>query len=151
MHISFESGAKQDKKCIDQVKSFLSQIPTQEKIDKSPITIYQDGKNGSCYIKCSISASEVINILDLNARLDPSSKSSYRANRELLLKHHTYQKMKSDAEKGREFHDIIVEYSTEYTKEKPLKVWGGQHRSKAIQEAYTSNRETVKATGVWRS
>jgi hypothetical protein len=43
--------------------------------------------------------------------------------------------MRQDAEKGREFSDIIVEYNLSYSPEKPLKVWGGQHRSKAIQEA----------------
>ncbi len=138
MQISFDNGARQDKKCKDQVTSFLSNIPTQEQKNNSPVTIYQDGRNGSYYIKCSIVASEVVDSLDLNARLNPSSKSSYRANRELWLTNYTYQKMKSDAEKGREFHDIIVEFSTEYTPEKPLKVWGGQHRSKAIQEAYVS-------------
>ena len=135
MQILFDSGAKHDSKVETEVNQFLEQVKTHEQQSNSPIIIYQDGKKGSYYIKCTIPAKVVCNLLDLNARLDPTNDASYRANRELLLKHHTYQRMRTDAEEGREFHDIIVEYSKVYNPEKPLKVWGGQHRSKAIQEA----------------
>jgi len=53
----------------------------------------------------------------------------------LMLGNTTYLKIKSAASKGREFTDIIVEYNLEYDKDKPLKVWGGQHRAHAISEA----------------
>ena len=49
--------------------------------------------------------------------------------------------MASDAADGREFNDIIVEYNTGYMPDKPLKVWGGQHRISAISSAWKkSNR-----------
>ena len=49
--------------------------------------------------------------------------------------------MQNDAAKGREFNDIIVEYNTSYNENRPLKVWGGQHRLHAIDDAKTkSNR-----------
>ena len=135
MQIQFDSDAKHDPNVGTEVNQFLEQVKTHEQQSNSPIIIYQDGKKGSYYIKCTILAKVVCHLLDLNARLDPTNDASYRANRELLLKHHTYQRMRTDAEEGREFHDIIVEYSKVYNPEKPLKVWGGQHRSKAIQEA----------------
>ncbi len=135
MQIPFDIGAKHDANIQTEVNQFLAEVKTHEQESNSPITIYQDGKKGSYYVKCTIPANVVCNLLDLNARLDPINDASYRANRELLLKHHTYQRMRTDAEKGREFHDIIVEYSKAYNLQKPLKVWGGQHRSKAIQEA----------------
>ncbi len=135
MQILFDSGAKHDQNVETEVNQFLTKVKTREQESNSPIIIYQDGKKDSYYIKCTIPAKVVCNLLDLNARLDPTNDASYRANRELLLKHHTYQRMRTDAEKGREFHDLIVEYSKVYNPEKPLKVWGGQHRSKAIQEA----------------
>jgi len=135
MQILFDSGAKHEPNVETEVNQFLTKVKTREQESNSPIIIYQDGKKGSYYIKCTIPAKVVCNLLDLNARLDPSNDASYRANRELLLKHHTYQRMRTDAEEGREFHDLIVEYSKVYNPEKPLKVWGGQHRSKAIQEA----------------
>lgn len=136
MKIIFDKDAKHSSDVESEVHKFLEQIETREYQIDSPIIIYQDGKSNSYYIKCSIPANVVCSLLDLNARLDPSSDASFRANRELWLKHHTYQRMRTDAEQGREFNDIIVEYLKEYSPEKPLKVWGGQHRSKAIQEAF---------------
>jgi len=135
MQILFDSGTTHDPKVETDVNQFLGEVKTREQDANAPIIILQDGKKGSYYIRCTIPAKFVSNLLDLNARLDPTSDASYRANRELLLKHHTYQRMRTDAEEGREFHDIIVEYSKSYNPEKPLKVWGGQHRSRAIQEA----------------
>ena len=44
--------------------------------------------------------------------------------------------MLSDAKEGREFNDIIVEYTKVILQRNPWKIWGGQHRVKAIQEAY---------------
>jgi hypothetical protein len=73
-----------------------------------------------------------------------SSKESYRANRQLLLKNLTYEKMVTDAASGREFNDIIVEYNTDYNPERPLKVWGGQHRTSAINQ---SGREKKRYHG----
>lgn len=48
--------------------------------------------------------------------------------------------MKADAENQREFNDIIAEYITSYSPEKPLKVWGGQHRSRAIIDAFLEKK-----------
>jgi len=136
MSVLFDADAKQSSEVEDQVLEFLQTVETRESKVSSPIIVCQDGKRGSYYIRCSIAASIVCDLLDLDARLDPNSSVSFRANRELLLKHNTYRRMKQDGEAGREFSDIIVEYSRQYTPEKPLKVWGGQHRTKAIQEAF---------------
>jgi hypothetical protein len=138
--IVFASNVVSNKDVENRVSEFLKTVRTLEHKTNSPIVISQDGKTGGYYIKCSIPANIVCGLLNVNARLDPGSTQSYRANRELLLKHRTYQKMKSDAAAGREFHDIIVEYTKEYDPDRPLKVWGGQHRSKAIQEAFDSKK-----------
>jgi len=104
-----------------------------------PVIIFQDGASRAHYIKCSLMASDSAELCDLDAKLDIASPDSYRTNRQLFLKNQTYRRMESDAIKGREFNDIIVEYNVEYTPEKPLKVWGGQHRIKAIDKAYTKS------------
>jgi hypothetical protein len=75
-------------------------------------------------------------LLDMNAKLNPTDAESFRANRELLTEHNTFKRMVADAKTGREFNDIIVEFSKDYAADKPLKIWGGQHRAKAIQQAY---------------
>ena len=141
MNILFDINAKKDKKIEKLVENFFKNAPTLEKHSKIPIVIFQDGVNDSYYVKCSISAKTASDLVDINAKLVIDKQESFRANRELLLTHKTYIKMKLDAEKGREFNDIIVEYNLEYNPEKPLKVWGGQHRIKAILDAnHTKDR-----------
>ena len=136
MNIVYCPGVPENDAVRSKVEEFLNAVDTMERSTGSPIVIFQDGRSSSYYLRCCIEASTATPILDLDARLIPDSPDSLRANRELLLDHVTFKRMRDDAEGGREFSDIIVEYSTEYCSEKPLKVWGGQHRSKAIQDAF---------------
>ncbi len=141
MKTIFDQNAKSNLDVENLVLQFLKKVPTLESQLDMPIVIFQDGVNNSYFIKCAILANAAADLSDLGAKLDVSSKESYRANRELLLTHNTYLKMKEDAKRGREFNDIIVEYNLDYNESKPLKVWGGQHRIYAISEAkHKSNR-----------
>lgn len=139
--ILFDEQAKNSSKTKKSVKAFLENVKTLEANHCMPVVIFQDGASDAYYIKCSLLASDAAKLCDLDAKLDVQSSESYRANRQLFLKHLTYQRMESDAMKGREFNDIIVEYNTTYNVNTPLKVWGGQHRIKAICNSYSnSNR-----------
>lgn len=141
MEILFEKNSKKSDSIKKLVSAFLDDISTLENEHNMPVVIFQDGANNSYYIKCNILASVASTIIDLNAKIDANDPECFRSNRELMLKHTTYLKMKNDASKGREFNDIIVECNHEYNKDKPLKVWGGQHRAHAISETLTySNR-----------
>jgi len=141
MNITFNENAVPDSEIETSVKQFLDRVPTLEAGLDMPIVVFQDGASGSYYIKCSIAARDAAELCDLDAKLDYKSEESFRANRELLLKHVTYLKMVEDTAAGREFNDIIVEYNLEYALETPLKVWGGQHRISAIGKAgVESNR-----------
>lgn len=142
-NILFDDNAIKDDTVYGKVETFLKEINTLEVIKKSPIIIYQDGKSKGYYIKCGIPATGAYPLLDMGAKLDTTDIDSFRANRELLTEHNTYKRMLSDAKEGREFNDIIVEFTKDYTPERPLKIWGGQHRVRAIQEAH-------KETGVSR-
>ncbi len=133
MNIILDDKVMKDDTVYKEVETFLREANTLEAIKKSSIIIYQDGKSKGYYIKCGISAEVACPLLDMNAKLDPTDKDSFRANRELLIEHYTFKRMASDAKEGREFNDIIVEYTKDYSPEKPLKIWGGQHRVKAIQ------------------
>ncbi|MHC4322169.1 MAG: hypothetical protein ACYST3_07835, partial [Planctomycetota bacterium] len=135
MKILFDDNAINNDTVLKKVKTFLKEVRTLEVLKNSPVIIYQDGKSKGYYIKCNILADAVNPLLDLNAKL-AKDQESFRANRELLTDHNTYKRMVSDAKEGREFNDIIVEYNKDYASEKPLKIWGGQHRVRAIQEAY---------------
>lgn len=136
MIILFNDKAIKDDQINKEVETFLKEVNTLEATKKAPIIIYQDGKSKGYYIKCGILAEVANPLLDINAKLEPTYKDSFRANRELLIEHNTYKRMVSDAKEGREFNDIIIEYNRGYSPDKPLKIWGGQHRVKAIQEAY---------------
>jgi len=136
MKVVFDDNATAEASIQGQVKDFLKDVETLENTKGFPIIIYEDRKSNAYYIRCCIQAEVACPLLDTSARLDPTQAESFRANRELLLEHNTYKRMVSDAKEGREFSDIIVEYSREYSPEKPLKIWGGQHRAKAIQCSY---------------
>ncbi len=131
----FDQYATQDNAVTKAVKDFLSQVQSLETSQNNKIIIHQDGVERSYYIRCCLLSETASQLLDLDARLIPESDDSFRANRTLLTSHKTFHRMSQDAVSGREFNDIIVEYNTVYSPEKPLKVWGGQHRSKAIQMA----------------
>jgi len=133
MKIIFDSKAEANAKVEGAVNQFIKRVSPIELHHDMPIIIFQDGVKGSYYVKCSLLADDATTLCDLNAKLDVKNPESYRANRELLLKHETYRKMESDSFNGREFNDIIVEYNIEYNPEAPLKVWGGQHRISAIK------------------
>lgn len=135
MQILFGEHAKRSDKIKHLVETFLKEADTLEGRHEMPIVVCQDGVNNSYYIKCSILAKAAADLCDLNAKLDVNSTESYRANRQLLLKNLTYLKMETDAVRGREFNDIIVEYNTGYSPNRPLKVWGGQHRTSAISKS----------------
>ena len=79
-------------------------------------------------------------LLDYDASLDPDEQDDIKANRSLQSLHKLFQKMQEDAKKGRQFNDIIVEYMPSGARaEKPLKIYGGQHRANSIEDAAKAN------------
>jgi hypothetical protein len=140
MEINFDKNAAKDKEVESTISEFLEKVPTLEKTQKLPIYVFQDGVKKSYYIRCSISGKTMSDIVSLDARLDPKGGETFRGNREILETHNTFLRMKDDALNAREFSDLIAEYETSYMPEKPLKIWGGQHRSRAIMDAYSAKK-----------
>jgi hypothetical protein len=136
MKLIFDEKAEENKDVLALVSDCLKDVKTLEMTKDSPLIVCQDGKSKGYYIRCCMLAEDANSLLDTNAKLNPTDAESFRANRELLTEHNTYKRMVADAKAGREFNDIIVEYSKDYAPETPLKIWGGQHRAKAIQQAY---------------
>jgi hypothetical protein len=133
--VVFDTNAKSNQNVERIVADFLERVPTLEAQLSMPLVIFQDGVNSSYYVKCNILAREAAELFDLDAKINLTSAESFKSNRNLLLSSKTYEKMAEDAEKGREFNDIIVEYNTDHNSSRPLKVWGGQHRLHAIDDA----------------
>ena len=135
INLKFEHNAERSERISESVREFLRLVKTLEESIDAPIVVFQDGKSKAYYIKCNILATDASRLCDIKARQDVSSDETYKANRDLWLTHKTYKKMAEDARDGREFNDIIVEYTTAYTSTRPLKVWGGQHRIQAISDS----------------
>jgi hypothetical protein len=111
-------------------------IETVEKKSNIPFLLYQDGRNESYYTDCHISAAVVAELFDYEASLDQDEQDDIKANRDFSPFHKLFLKMQDDAIKGRQFNDIIIEYLPKGARaEKPLKIYGGQHRAKSIEAA----------------
>jgi hypothetical protein len=139
VNLRFDSNASRRQGVEAEVSAFLKDTPTLDASEAQDVIVFQDGASGSYYIKCNIAGSNVSALCDLDARLVPEATKTFRANRALLTEHGTYKRMRADAAKGREFNDIVVEYNKSYTPDHPLKVWGGQHRAKAISDAFEAS------------
>lgn len=102
------------------------------------IYVFVDHRTGARFCECHISADKLISLGTVDVPLDPDEQEDYRANRELVISHPAFERMKNDAVERRCFSNLVLEYSTEYTPESPLKVIGGQHRFTAIELARES-------------
>ncbi len=140
MQISFDENAVRSTEVEKSVMAFLSDVETIEQERNGPIIVHQDGVKKSYYIRCTISGETMARTVSLDARLDPQTGETFRDNRELLLRNTTFLRMRADAEKEREFSDIVAEYIISYQPDKPLKVWGGQHRARAIIDAFAQKK-----------
>ena len=140
MEINFDKNAAKNQEVEKTIREFLGKIDTLEKARNVPVYIFQDGVKKSYYIRCTVTGKTMSEVISLDARLNPDSGETFRDNREILLTHNTFLRMKADADNEREFNDIIAEYITSYLPGKPLKVWGGQHRSRAIIDAYQEKK-----------
>jgi len=140
MEISFDKSAAKNQEVEKTVRKFLESIDTLEKARNMPVYIFQDGVKKSYYIRCTITGRTMAGLISLDARLNPESGETFRDNREILETHNTFLRMRADAASEREFNDLIAEYITSYLPEKPLKIWGGQHRSRAIIDAYQEKK-----------
>lgn len=113
------------------VKKFRESIPTLEQRLNLPFILFQDGKSKAYFVDIHIASEDIGGNLDYEASLDPEDQEEYKANRNLLPFHAIFLRMQKDAKQGRQFNDIIAEYSPE--SEPVLKLFGGQHRSRSIE------------------
>jgi len=140
MDIVYDKSAPKNQEVEKTVRKFLESTDTLEKARNMPVYIFQDGVKKSYYIRCTITGKTMAGVISLDARLNPESGETFRDNREILETHNTFLRMRADAANEREFNDLIAEYITSYLREKPLKIWGGQHRSRAIIDAYQEKK-----------
>lgn len=115
---------------------FLSKFKTVESENKVPLIIHFDLKSAAHYVTCHVSGESLVKHSDLEATIDDEDDDElYKLNREITEDETAYKQMEKDAIAGRSFEDMVIEYDTSYRNNKPLKVYGGQHRITAITKA----------------
>ena len=124
------------KKAITQkIRDFLKKFNPLELNTSTIPLLLMDPKSQSYYLICHLDSETLSAKTDIDAVLDPQESEDYKLNRDIYTDTYAYRVMESDAMNGRAFEDIVVEYATSYRPSRPLKVFGGQHRITAINEA----------------
>lgn len=125
--------SQENEKMLD---SFLSKFKTVESENNVPLIIHFDAKSAAHYVTCHLSGESLSKLSDLEATIDQDEEDElYKLNREITEDETAYKQMEKDAIAGRSFEDMVIEYDTSYRSNKPLKVYGGQHRITAITKA----------------
>ena len=148
--IIFPEAKSTDDVLKNKVNNFISNFSVFEIAKKASLVLYFDKKSQAYYLICHLTGSELVEKVDLEATLDSSEDEGiYKLNRDLTEDKAAYKVMESDARSGRSFEDLVLEYDTEYRPDTPLKVYGGQHRIKAIQESGKTKKSTIHGVRVY--
>lgn len=110
---------------------------------ESTLYLLQDNVTNAIFCECHIPADKFVQYGTKDVPLDPDEQPEYRANRELVEDNAAFLQMKIDALHGRNFSNIVTEYTTDFDSEHPLKIIGGQHRFEAIFEAFHNSSINV--------
>lgn len=95
-----------------------------------------DEKSKAFYIPCHLKTIDIVEKADFNATIDGSEEDElYKLNRDITENEGAFATMIADAKAGRSFEDIVVEFDSSYSSDLPLKIYGGQHRIKAMQSS----------------
>lgn len=118
------------------IANFFTDFTPLEILNNAKAILFQDEKSGAYYIPCHLKASDFCELGDFNATIDEGEDEEiYKLNRDITENETAFLLMVADAKAGRTFEDIVVEYDKTYNPDLPLKIYGGQHRIKAIQSA----------------
>jgi hypothetical protein len=143
------AGLRPESSVMTKADEFLRKFKCFE-LDNgvSPLLLI-DNKGQAYYMTCHLKSHILVSKTDLDAVLDPAENEEFKLNRDIYVDSYAYQLMENDAAKGRSFEDIVVEYDTSYRPEKPLKVFGGQHRINAIRIANGKNVSVIHGVRVY--
>ena len=128
---------KLDQEIKAKIDIFITHFHSIETDNNIPLVIYYDKKSNAIYITCHVLGEILVKFCDLEATIDVNNEEDelYKLNRDVTESEVAYKQMESDSISGRSFEDIVIEYDTSYRSDKPLKVYGGQHRIRAITKA----------------
>jgi hypothetical protein len=127
----------------DLTTEFFKEFVPLETLNAGRALLLYDEKSAAYYIPCHLKTIDFSDKADFNATIDGSDDDElYKLNRDITENEGAFATMISDAKTGRSFEDIVVEFDKSYSPDIPLKIYGGQHRVKAIQAAKTIKPDT---------
>lgn len=144
------SAVKPSQEISKLITDFFTEFKPIEIQNGNKAHLLYDEKSKAFYCPCHIKSKDFCDAGDFNATIDDSEDDElYKLNREITENESAFTTMLSDAKQGRTFEDIVVEYDKSYNQHQPLKIYGGQHRIKAIQQAKTTKSETYHGLRVY--
>ncbi len=127
------SDLKINEELVNSIREFLEAFEPHEIKCGTKLVLHFDKKSNAYYFICHLDADTLVNRCDLEASLEGADEDEiYKLNRDVTEDQAAFRKMEEDASEGRSFEDMVVEYDNSYRSSKPLKVYGGQHRIKAL-------------------
>ncbi len=133
------------------IRDFIKTFPVYEIENGSSLILNYDKKSNTYYLNCHLNSSDLSNSSDLEATLEIDDEEDviYKLNREITEDEGAFITMLSDATDGRSFEDMVIEYDKSYRASKPLKVYGGQHRIRAISKSINNNKNIYHGVRVY--
>ena len=131
------------------INEYLNKYDIFERQYGVPLLLLFDRRSSAYYLICHLDSKSLVSGADTDAVLDPDESDDYKLNRDFYEDTYAYKLMEKDAESGRSFEDIVVEYDTSYRPDKPLKVFGGQHRIKAVAKALQNGISAIHGCRVY--
>lgn len=134
----------------EKINNFCKNFPPYEMVAGGNVYLLHDEKSNAFYLTCHLQGCILAQHCDTQAALDGGEEDEiYKLNRDVQENQAAYLIMEKDAEKGRSFEDIVLEYDGSYRSKKPLKVYGGQHRLTAIIKSQPQKAETLHGIRVY--
>jgi len=133
------------------VKEFLKTFTIYEIDNGSPLVLNYDKKSSAYYLIGHLKSSDLSRYTDSEATLEIDDEEDiiYKLNREITEDETAFLMMQQDAKEGRSFEDMVIEFDKSYNPSKPLKVYGGQHRIRAISNTLNKNKEIFHGVRVY--
>jgi hypothetical protein len=148
--VIFSKKVKMPTAVTKRLNEFLKSFSPYEIQNGAKLTLYLDEKSDAFYVTCHLEGRILAQYCDTEASLDGDEEDEiYKLNREITEDQAAYKAMEKDAEKGRSFEDLVLEYDTAYRPKKPLKVYGGQHRLRAISKVENIKGEILHGVRVY--
>jgi len=147
--LTVPEGFSPEANVMSKIQKFLKVFETFEEKSDAKLLLLFDERSKGFYLNCHLDSEVLASKTDLDAVLDPTESEDYKLNRGIYTDTYAYRLMEGDALKGRSFEDLVTEYDTSYRPDKPLKVFGGQHRIRAIRESIKKNVSVAHGVRVY--